>query len=102
VTNFTGNAILLPPGDRESLNRVLSYDGDKPPRLYTYYAHVAGLFDDVGELDMVVELCNLALGAATAEDDVEGLWKKVVQYNADLGQFEDAFMALIDCPYHHL
>lgn len=87
--------------DREALDRVFPV-AEMSHSLFAYYFYVASLFVAAGETEIAVDMCNLALSFALPGDEVEELWKKVVHCNAELGKYDEAFMALLDCPLFRL
>ena len=69
---------------------------------FEFYLHVSDLFKAGGNTQYDVSFTQLALSAADPALDTSSLWHNVIKGHTDLGQFEDAYTALVSNPYERL
>ncbi|KAI0829349.1 nucleoporin Nup120/160-domain-containing protein [Trametes gibbosa] len=87
--------------DQEALAVVLP--GEKLfSAQFDFYLHVAELFKTVLSTYHDVSFTQLALSVAPAGIDTIALWHGVIKGLTDLGQYEDAYTALVSVPYERL
>ncbi|KAI0637706.1 nucleoporin Nup120/160-domain-containing protein [Trametes polyzona] len=91
----------LSSDDQEALAVVLP--GEKLfPTQFDFYLHVADLFRAALTTYHDVFFTQLALSVAPAGVDTLALWHGVIKGLTDLGQYEDAYTALVSTPYERL
>ncbi|OJT13189.1 Nuclear pore complex protein Nup160 [Trametes pubescens] len=87
--------------DQEAVAVVLP--GEKPfPAQFDFYLHVAELFKAALTTYHDVFFTQLALAVAPPGIDTLALWHSVIKGLTDLGQYEDAYAALVSAPYERL
>ncbi|KAH9853874.1 nucleoporin Nup120/160-domain-containing protein [Lenzites betulinus] len=96
-----GSHSALSFDDQEALAVVLP--GEKCfPAQFDFYLHVAELFKAVLSAYHDVTFTQLALSVAPSGIDAIALWHGVIKGLTDLGQYEDAYTALVSAPYERL
>ncbi|KAL7282041.1 hypothetical protein ACG7TL_003508 [Trametes sanguinea] len=87
--------------DQEALSVVLP--GEKSfSTQFDFYLHVADLFKAALATYHDVFFTQLALSVAPPGIDTMALWHSVIKGLTDLGQYEDAYTALVSAPYERL
>ncbi|KAI0356677.1 hypothetical protein OH77DRAFT_1423630 [Trametes cingulata] len=87
--------------DQEALAVVLP--GEKPfPAQFDFYLHVADLFKAALSTYHEVFFTQLALSVAPPGINTVSLWQGVIKGLTDLGQYEDAYTAMVSAPYERL
>ncbi len=69
---------------------------------FDFYLHVSDLFKAALSTYHDVSFTQLALSVAAPALDTTALWHNVIKGLTDLGQYEDAYTALISAPYERL
>ncbi|CDO74132.1 hypothetical protein BN946_scf185043.g182 [Trametes cinnabarina] len=96
-----GPQSALSPDDQEALAVVLP--GEKVfPMPFDFYLHVADLFKAALATYHDVFFTQLALSVAPPGIDTMALWHGVIKGLTDLGEYEDAYTALVSAPYERL
>ncbi|KAI0363723.1 hypothetical protein BV20DRAFT_957701 [Pilatotrama ljubarskyi] len=91
----------LSADDQEALAVVLP--GQKLfPAQFDFYLHVADLFKAALSTYHEVFFTQLALAVAPPGLDTVSLWQGVIKGLTDLGQYEDAYTAMVSAPYERL
>ena len=73
------------------------------PTQFEFYLHVSDLFKAVSNTQYDVHFTQLALSVAADPGlDTSSLWHNVIKGLTDLGQYEDAYAALVSTPYERL
>lgn len=87
--------------DREALAAVLPGAElfDSP---FTFYLHAASLFKAEAVVTYEVSFTRLALSVVPAGVSTVMLWQTAIKGLTDLGLYDDAYTALISCPYEKL
>jgi hypothetical protein len=67
--------------------------------LYTYFDHITDLFNPTGDLVYITKYARLALDNAPPNVESHMLWEHLIQAKTQLCLFEDAYAALVECPY---
>jgi hypothetical protein len=98
LTSFLSGAQSTLSADDKDALEVLVPDLENDDTQYAYYTHVAELFEISENGNGVLLFCNRALEVARTNHDTQHVWKKVIQCSAELGLFEDAYAALVECP----
>jgi hypothetical protein len=82
--------------DRETLESILTNPGSIDS-LFLYYSDLASRF---GHLDLVTaaKYARQALDNSPANAITRSLWEMVIQTKTQLCLFEDAYLALMECP----
>ena len=69
---------------------------------FGFYLHVYNLFQNAGLVDRGVPFARLALSTAPAGWDNRDLWHAVIKGSIDLGDWDNAYSALMMTPYDRL
>ncbi|EJD54022.1 hypothetical protein AURDEDRAFT_110670 [Auricularia subglabra TFB-10046 SS5] len=69
---------------------------------FSYFLHIAAIFEDAGYQEHVIAFNKLAIQAAADGVDTSELWFKVFRGHVALGDFEEAYMALVSTPHEQL
>ena len=72
------------------------------PTQFEFYLHASDLFKAALSTYHDVFFTQLALSCAPPEYNTTTLWHNVIKGLTDLGQYEDAYTALISAPYERL
>ncbi|KAJ8523440.1 hypothetical protein ONZ45_g87 [Pleurotus djamor] len=87
--------------DVDSLREVLP-NGDLFDSDHTFYCHAASLFSEHSFVQSEVLFTKLALSTAPSNMDTSALWLTVMKGYVDLRLYDDAYGALMACPYEKL
>lgn len=87
--------------DREALAAVLP-GAELFDSQFSYYLHASALFKMAGATTYEVLFAQLALPSAPPGVNTSTLWLTVIKGLTDSGLYDDAYTALISCPYEKL
>ncbi|KAL4241382.1 Nucleoporin Nup120/160 [Abortiporus biennis] len=87
--------------DRTALASVLP-GSELSDSTFRFYIHVAELFKNASALNHEVYFSQLALSVSPSTIDSTWLWHIVVKGLSELGLYDDAYTALVSCPYDSL
>lgn len=88
----------LSPEDEDALVAVIPSQRPLATQ-YEFYIDVTALFSKVHEVHHRVHFAQLALSVAPAGLSTSTLWKSVIHGLLDVGQYDDAYAAIVATPY---
>ena len=90
---FTGRNNALSREDQLALKKIIDLDSE-----FAFYSHVAfDIFRD-SWIHHKVTFAQLAISVAPPDENVNDLWDTVIESNIALGQYDDAYAAIIAAP----
>ncbi|KZW04416.1 hypothetical protein EXIGLDRAFT_743861 [Exidia glandulosa HHB12029] len=92
---------MLTTEDSDALRTVLP-QSVRLESEFSYFLHLAAVFEEQGYQQHVIAFNKLAIETATEGVDTNDLWFKVFRGYVALGDFEEAYMALISTPHDGL
>lgn len=89
---------MIPKHDLDALRSVLppSVDIASP---FSYFSCLVDIFESIGHAPYMVTFSRRAIDSAPEDEDTEGLWHNVFTGQANLCEFEDAYMTLVATPH---